>query len=69
MYETINKEAEKKGMSIRQLERDAGLGNGTIDKWKESSPKLDTLEKVAAALGMNVTTLINRAKKAGKEES
>ena len=69
MYETINKEAEKRGMSIRQLERDAGLGNGTIDKWKESSPKLDTLEKVAAALGMNVTTLISRAKKAEKEES
>lgn len=67
MYETIKKEAEKTGMSIRQLERFAGLGNGTIDKWKESSPKLDTLEKVAAALGMNVTTLINRAKKAGKE--
>ena len=69
MYETINKEAEKRGMSIRQLERFAGLGNGTIDKWKESSPKLETLEKVAAALGMNETTLINRAKKAGKEES
>lgn len=67
MYETINKEAKKRGMSIRQLERDAGLGNGTIDKWKESSPKLETLEKVAAALGMNETTLINRAKKADKE--
>ena len=69
MYETINKEAEKRGMSVRRLEREAGLGNGTIDKWKESSPKLDTLERVADALGMNVTTLISRAKKAGKEES
>lgn len=67
MYETINKEAEKRGMSVRQLERNAGLGNGTIDKWKESSPKLDTLEKVAEALGLSVTTLINRAKKVGKE--
>ena len=67
MYETINKEAKKRGMSIRELERFAGLGNGTIDKWKESSPKLDTLEKVAAALGLSVTTLISRAKKVDKE--
>lgn len=69
MYEVIRKEAEKRGVSIRQLEDDAGIGNGTIGGWRESSPKLDTLEKVAAALGMNVTTLINRAKKTGKEES
>ena len=67
MYETINKEAEKRGMSVRQLEKAAGLGNGTISGWKESSPNLDTLERVADALGMNVTTLISRAKKAEKE--
>lgn len=62
MYETIVNEANKRSLSIRQLEAKAGVGNGTVDKWKRSSPKLDTLEKVATALDLEVTTLIKRSK-------
>ena len=63
LYETVKMEAEKRNKSIRQIEADAKVGNGTIEKWKRSSPKLDTLEKVADALGLDVTTLIKRSKK------
>ena len=61
MYNTINKEAKKKGISIRQLEKSAGIGNGTIGGWNESSPKLDTLKKVADVLGMTASELIHNA--------
>lgn len=63
MYETIKEEAEKKGMSVLQLEQKAGLARSSICKWKESSPNLDSLDKVAAALGIKTSTLIDRARK------
>lgn len=69
LYEVIKKAAKDKGMSISQVEEEAGLARSSICKWKKSSPSIATLEKVADALGLSVTTLINRAKKAGKEES
>ena len=62
MYETIKAICTKKNISIPELERRAGLGNGTISKWKTSSPKLDNLEKVAEELGIKVTTLIAKSK-------
>lgn len=63
MYETIKAEATKRGLSIRQLEIRSNVGDGTIEKWKRSSPKLDTLEKVADALGLKPETLIARRRK------
>lgn len=63
MFDTIYAEATKRGKSIRQLEMEAKVGNGTITKWKTSSPTLESLEKVAEALGLDVTTLIKRSKK------
>ena len=63
MFFTVKQEAEKRGLSIRQVESKAGLGNGTIKGWETSSPTLDTLEKVANVLNLDVTTLIKRSKK------
>lgn len=60
MYYKIKEEAKKKGLNISQLERKAGLSRGSINKWRKSSPTLDTLEKVAEAMGLKVTTLIDR---------
>jgi transcriptional regulator with XRE-family HTH domain len=34
-------------MSLRQLSEKVGIGNGVIGKWKDSSPRVDTLSKVA----------------------
>ena len=63
MYETVKEMCEKKNISISRLECKAGLGNGTIAGWKRFEPKLSTLTKVADALGVSVTTLINESKK------
>ncbi len=62
LYETVKKLCKEKGIPIYELEKRAGVGNGTIRFWKNSSPRLDTLERVADALGIKVTTLINKSK-------
>ena len=63
LYETVKELCKKKNISVSRLEKEAGLGNGTIAAWKQFEPKLSTLEKVADALGISVTTLINKSKK------
>ncbi len=50
---------EKAGISsIRELETRAGLGNGTVARWEEISPRVDTLAKVAKVLGVSLTDLL-----------
>ena len=63
MLETIRSEAKKKGMTIVELERRAGMARGALYKLNNSSPTLATLEKIADALGIKVSTLIDRVKK------
>ena len=69
IYEIVKKIAEQKGIAISALEKNAGLGNGVIGGWKTSSPRLDTLEKVAAVLEMDVTDLITMARGEGEDEA
>ena len=47
IFNNIKKLCEKRGISISQLEKEAGLGNGTISGWKESMPRIDSLQAVA----------------------
>lgn len=67
MYYTIKRICDEKGISIKKLEQNAGLGNGIVGGWRDSSPNLDSLEKVAAALGVKTETLIKRSKENKKE--
>ncbi len=52
IYKNVKKIADRKGFSIRELERMAGIGNGRIRHWNEQSPTVDSLLKVAKALGV-----------------
>lgn len=60
IYEIIKAMCEKQGVSLAELERRAGFGNGTIGKWSDDKvkPNFESLEKVAAALGVSVTALL-----------
>ncbi len=60
IYENIKEVCDKKKISISALEKKAGIGNGTIGKWKEekSGPKVETLLKIAEVLGVSVGRLI-----------
>lgn len=58
ILKNISSLCKEKGISIAKLEKEVGLGNGTIGKWAESSPKVDTLKKVADFFGVTVDSLL-----------
>lgn len=53
LYSKIFETAQNKKMSIRKLERQAGLSNGTIAKWKTADPSYPSIIKVANVLGVS----------------
>ena len=59
IYDKIKAICEEKGMSIRQLEVSAGLKNGAISKWNDSSPTIKSLKAVADVLKVKVDKLIS----------
>ena len=58
IYENVRHFAEKRNISITELEIKSGLQNGTIGKWRNSCPKADNLKKVADVLNVKVDTLM-----------
>lgn len=59
IYDKIKAICEEKGMSVRQLEAAAGLKNGAISKWNDSSPTIKSLKAVADVLKVKVDKLIS----------
>lgn len=51
--------AKSKGLTFKSLERECGLGNGTIKRWERQSPRLDKLLKVAEYLHTSLDDLIS----------
>ncbi len=63
IYENIKYYAKKRDMSIREVERRAGLTRGHMEKWKRTfNPNLTSLQKVADVLGVTVNTLLKERK-------
>ena len=58
IYDSVKMLADKKGMSIAEVERAAGIANGTIGKWRTGKPRMETLLKVAEALNEGITVII-----------
>ena len=46
-----------RGITIKELERTTGLGNGTIRRWDDSSPALEKVIKVADYFDISVDML------------
>ena len=46
------------GITVQQLERDAGIANGAIAKWTTSVPKADSLYKVSQRLNVSMEYLL-----------
>lgn len=59
IYDKIKAICKEKGMSVRQLEMSAGLKNGVISKWNDSSPTIKSLKAVADVLKVKVDKLIS----------
>lgn len=51
--------AKEKGLTIKALERMAGVGNGAIRRWQTQSPRLDRLIPVAKCLDVSLDYLVS----------
>ena len=60
LYENVTRLCKEKGVSIAKLERECGLGNATVQGWKElrDAPRFSTLMKVAGFFGVSVDELM-----------
>ncbi len=57
MLENIKTICKAKGISIRQLEQEAGIASNTIARWDENKPSYDKVKKVAIVLGVTMDEL------------
>lgn len=62
IFEKIQSVATTRGLSIAEVERRAGIGNGTISKWKTASPSVENLSKVAKVLAVDIKKLMPEGK-------
>lgn len=62
IYDNVKRAADRRGLTISELEKKAGLKNGTISKWKEHSPTVNNIKRVSAVLRISVSTLIKTEK-------
>lgn len=62
LYEKIQEICDSKGITVSGLEKDLGFSNSTIRKWKNSSPSIENLKKVADYFGITVDELISGEK-------
>ncbi len=57
IVERIKTEGKKLGLSIATIEKETGLGNGTIRRWDKSIPSCDKLYSVAKLLHVSLDYL------------
>ena len=50
---------KERHVSIAKLEREIGLGNGTIGRWDRVSPTLECLQKVSEYFGIGLDDLLS----------
>ena len=45
---------EQNDISIHKFEQMCGLGNGVVDDWDKNFPRVESLQKLAAATGIPI---------------
>lgn len=58
IYDNIKRQAKARGISINSIEKNNGLGIGSIAKWNTVSPTARSLKTVADYLGVTVDELL-----------
>ena len=58
IFERIESLRKSKGISQGKLEKELGFSNGSISKWKTSTPNSDRLQKLADYFGVTVEYLL-----------
>ena len=58
LIDRIEQAIKEKGTNFKRVERECGLGNGTIKRWEEQSPRLDKLVLVSEYLQVSLDYLV-----------
>lgn len=59
LYDKIREICKEKGLTVTFVEKEAGLSNGIISKWNQSSPTVNNLQAVAKVLNIKVDKLLD----------
>lgn len=54
LYEKVRELCKSNGISVSAVEKELGFGNGTITKWKNVSPNVYSLKKLADYFGVSI---------------
>ena len=60
LVDKIRTLARQRDMSLPQIEQELGLGNGTISRWRNSSPNTEKLQKIADYFNVSMDYLLGR---------
>ena len=63
LYERIETLRKSKNISQGKLEKELGFSNGSISKWKNSTPTTERLQKLADYFGVTVEYLLTGEEK------
>lgn len=63
LLEKIKIEANKKGLTLRQINEKAKLGTNAIYRWKNQTPNIESVQKVADVLGVSTDYLLGKEDK------
>lgn len=59
LLKNVKRLCDQNGISIWSLEKAIDAGNGTIGKWENSSPRVETVKRVADYFGVTVDELLS----------
>ena len=61
IFDNISKLCKENGISVAKLERETGIGNGTIGRWNVSSPNVANLKAVADFFRVSMDELVKES--------
>lgn len=67
VFERIEALRKERKISQGNLEKELGFSNGSISKWKKSTPTPDRLQKLATYFGVSIEYLMTGEKEEKKE--
>lgn len=68
LLEKIKLKAKNKGLTLRQVNEKAGLGTNAIYRWKNQTPNIESVKKVADVLGVSTDYLLGKEDKKTADE-
>lgn len=63
LVKKIKSLCDERKITFAELERQIGISNGQIRRWDTSSPKIETVKKIADYFGTSVDYLLGRTNK------